>query len=183
MWVEGGSDARFFDAVLKSLLGTKYHRVVIRTYASMKRDKFSAILEAIKAMGADYLVVADYDCSPCVTSKKDWLHQHIKGLEPERTRIVIEEIESWYAAGLDEQGIAGFGMPVLAALAGTDRLTKEQFNEMVPQMYDSRIDFMMEILKIFSVETARKRNRSFEYFLRKQGLVADLQESKTAKAV
>lgn len=179
MWVEGGSDARFFDAVLKSLLGTRYNRVVIRTYASMKRDKFSAILEAIKAMGADYLVIADYDCSPCITSKKEWLHQHIKGLEPERTRIVIEEIESWYAAGLDEQGIEQFGMPRLAA---TDRLTKEQFNDMVPQMYDSRIDFMMEVLKVFSLDAARKRNKSFEYFLRKQGLVDDLGEQQTASA-
>jgi len=149
----------------------------------MKRDKFSAILEAIKAMGADYLVIADYDCSPCVTYKKEWLHQNIKGLEPERTRIVIEEIESWYAAGLDEQGIAKFGMPVLAALAGTDRLTKEQFNDMVPEKYDSRIDFMMEVLKIFSVETARRKNRSFEYFLRKQGLIADSLETETANAV
>lgn len=147
----------------------------------MKRDKFSAILEAIKAMGADYLVIADYDCSPCVTSKKEWLHQHIKGLEPERTRIVIEEIESWYAAGLDEKGIASFGMPALEGLAGTDRLTKEQFNDMVPQRYDSRIDFMMEILKIFSLDAARKRNRSFEYFLRKQGLVKDLFETSAAK--
>lgn len=146
----------------------------------MKRDKFSALLEAIKAMGADYLVIADYDCSPCVTSKKEWLHQHIKGLEPERTRIVIEEIESWYAAGLDEQGISQFGMPLLA---GTDRLTKEQFNDMVPEKYDSRIDFMMEILKIFSLESARRKNRSFEYFLRKQGLVADSFETKTASAV
>jgi hypothetical protein len=169
--------------VLKSLLGKKYNRVVIRTYASMKRDKFSALLGAIKAMGADYLVIADYDCSPCVTSKKEWLRQNIKGLEPGRTRIVIEEIESWYAAGLDEQGIAKFGMPGLEQLAGTDRLTKEQFNDMVPEKFDSRIDFMMEILKIFSLETARKKNRSFEYFLRKQGLVADSLETKTASAV
>lgn len=146
----------------------------------MKRDKFSAILQAITAMGADYLVIADYDCSPCVTSKKEWLHQHIKGLDPRRARIVIEEIESWYAAGLDEQGIAKFGMPLLA---GTDRMTKEQFNDMVPETYDSRIDFMMEILKIFSVGAARKNNRSFDYFMRKQGLAADSVETEAARAV
>ncbi|MEN6467092.1 MAG: hypothetical protein ABFD62_18110 [Syntrophaceae bacterium] len=181
--MEGGSDARFFDSVLKPLLVRKYDRVVIRTYASMKRDKFSALLYAIRAMGADYLVIADYDCSPCVTSKKEWLNQHIKGLDQGRTRIVIEEIESWYAAGLDEQGIAKFGMPVLAAMAGTDRMTKEQFNDMVPAKYDSRIDFMMEVLKVYSLETARRKNRSFEYFLRKQGLVADMVEPRTASAV
>ncbi len=139
----------------------------------MKRDKFSALLYAITAMGADYLVVADYDCSPCVTSKKEWLRQHIKGLERERTRIVVEEIESWYAAGLDDAGIAKFGISALADLAGTDRMTKEQFNEMVPANYDSRIDFMMEVLKVYSLESARRKNRSFDYFLRKQGLVTD----------
>lgn len=181
--MEGGSDARFFESVLKSLLGRKYDRVVIRTYASMKRDKFSALLYAIRDMGADYLVIADYDCYPCVTSKKEWLHQHIKGLDPGRTRIVIEEIESWYAAGLDEQGLAQLGMPDTAGTAGTDRMTKEQFNDMVPQKYDSRIDFMMEILKIYSLETARRKNRSFDYFLRKQGLVLNRIEPRTASAV
>lgn len=169
MWVEGGSDARFFESVLKSLLRKKYERVVIRTYASMKRVKFAALLTAISAMGADYLIVADYDCSPCITSKKEWIGRNIKGVDPERTRIVVEEIESWYAAGLDDKGAAGFGMPLLA---GTDRLTKEQFNEMVPARYDSRIDFMMEILKIYSLETARRKNKSLDYFLRKQGLIA-----------
>jgi hypothetical protein len=182
--VEGGSDARFFEAVLKSLLGKKYDRVVIRTYASMKRDRFSALLYAIREMGADYLVIADYDCYPCVTSKKEWLHQHIKGLDPGRTRIVIEEIESWYAAGLDEQGLAKLGMSDPAAdLDRTDRMTKEQFNDMVPQKFDSRIDFMMEILKMYSLETARRKNKSFDYFLRKQGLAADRIETRTASAV
>ena len=100
---EGGSDARFFEAVMKSLFEKKYDRVVIRAYASMKRSKFSALLGAVRAMGADYLVVADNDHAPCITAKKEWVGRGVAGLQPQRIRVVVEEIESWYAAGLDRE--------------------------------------------------------------------------------
>ena len=99
IWVEGGSDARFFEAVMKSLFEKKYDRVVIRAYASMKRVKFSALLGAIRAMGADYLVVADNDHAPCITAKKESVSRGVAGVQPQRIRVVVEEIEGWYAAG------------------------------------------------------------------------------------
>jgi len=153
---------------MKSLFEKKYDRVVIRAYASMKRVKFSALLGAIRAMGADYLVVADNDHSPCITAKKEWVGRGVAGVQPQRIRVVVEEIEGWYAAGLDLENMVSLRtvFPV-----NTDGLTKEEFNDLVPERFDSRIDFMMEILKVFSLDSARSRNASFDYFLRKEGLV------------
>ena len=34
----------------------------------------------------------------------------------------------------------------------TDDLTKEDFNRLIPGKFDSRIDFMFEILKYFSID-------------------------------
>jgi hypothetical protein len=59
------------------------------------------------------------------------------------------------------------GVPVLLS---TDELTKENFNELIPALFDSRIDFMFEILKSFSPVTAAERNRSFKFFLTRYNL-------------
>ncbi len=168
IWVEGGSDARFFEGVLKPLIEKQYARkVIVRTYASMRRDKLSAILRAIIDIGADYLIVTDNDCFPCVTSKKQWVCENIKYAGAGAIRVVVEEIESWYASGLDEAGAQKLDFPVLPS---TDKLTKEQFNALVPPRFASRIDFMMEVLKVFSIQAAEQSNRSFRYFISKQGL-------------
>jgi hypothetical protein len=75
--------------------------------------------------------------------------------------VVIEEIESWYLAGLDERGSALLGLPDFGT---TDTVTKEDFIALTPERFDSRIDLMIDILKIFSVTVAQRKNRSFGYF-------------------
>ena len=47
----------------------------------------------------------------------------------------------------------------------TDTVTKEQFYNLMPKKFDSKIDFMREILKNFSIEIAKKKNKSFKYFV------------------
>jgi len=49
-------------------------------------------------------------------------------------------------------------------LKNTDTLTKEGFNSLIPQRFDSRIDFMVEILKRFCTGMAKRKNGSFRYF-------------------
>ena len=39
-----------------------------------------------------------------------------------------------------------------------------------PGKYDSRIDFMFEILKYFSIDSARKKNHSFRFFVERYHL-------------
>ncbi|HUW86051.1 MAG TPA: hypothetical protein VMV55_04150, partial [Methanoregula sp.] len=55
-------------------------------------------------------------------------------------------------------------------LSFTDELTKEDFNHLIPRKYDSRIDFMFEILKYFSIDTARQKNHSFRFFINRYHL-------------
>ncbi len=169
IWVEGGSDARFFEAVLKPLLEKKYRRVDVRTYATLKKSKVINILRGIQAGGNDYLLVADNDQQPCVTAKKQVIKERFPNVDGERIRVVIQEIESWYLAGLDGPGLSALGLPDMER---TDSITKEDFNFLMPERFDSRIDFMMEILKFFSTRVAGRKNRSFAYFMSKQGLDA-----------
>jgi len=80
---------------------------------------------------------------------------------------VVKEIESWYLAGLDDDASSFLGLPAFSA---TDTVTKEDFNELIPEKFDSRIDFMMEMLKYFLPGVAVGKNRSFAYFIHKHHL-------------
>jgi hypothetical protein len=41
----------------------------------------------------------------------------------------------------------------------------------MPKHLDSRIDYMLEVLKLFDTNTATGRNPSFHYFARRCGLL------------
>ena len=162
VWVEGATDARFFETVLKPLLEKKYNRVEVRTYATIKKGKVVNLLSGIRAANNDYILVADIDEEPSVTAKKALLKERFRSIDERRIQVVIREIESWYLAGIDEDGAAWLGLPNLET---TDTITKEDFETLIPEKFDSRIDFMMEMLKAYSTEVARRKNRSFSYFI------------------
>jgi len=48
----------------------------------------------------------------------------------------------------------------------TESITKERFYSLIPEDY-SRIDFMREILKNFSLQTAKEKNKSLKYCIKK----------------
>ena len=114
-------------------------------------------------MNDEYIYVRDINDSPCVSYKKQKIQDELRNIDKNRIIVVIREIESWYLAGLDVSskkfGVRPFNI--------TDTITKEQFNDMLPTKFDSRIDFILEILKYFSIEKAKERNRSFRYFIEK----------------
>ena len=76
--------------------------------------------------------------------------------------VVIMEMEGWYYAGITGDVAQELG---IAEMPSTDELTKEDFNARIPRRFDSRIDFMFEILKSFSLETADRKNQSFHFFV------------------
>lgn len=78
--------------------------------------------------------------------------------------MVVKEIEGWYLAGLGNTEAEKFK---IRTFSETDTITKEQFNALIPKTFDSRIDFMLEILRIFSIEIAKQKNRSFRYCIEK----------------
>jgi hypothetical protein len=89
-----------------------------------------------------------------------------KSIDDRRVLIVVREIESWYLAGLPDNNPLGIRVP-----GNTCALTKEQFNDTMPKHLDSRIDYMLEVLKLFDTNTATGRNPSFHYFARRCGLL------------
>jgi hypothetical protein len=173
--LEGPDDVRFFRAVLGPILQSRYDYVQMWQYAGEKRDKIKNYLRAIKAMKADSSFLTDINNSPCVTAKKETIHRSYRNvIAPSGIFIVVREIESWYLAGLGSGSCKELGIP---NLSNTDGVTEEQFNELIPRRLTSRIDFMIEILKRFSVETAKRKNKSLQYFMTK--LQAHLEKSLT----
>jgi len=165
--VEGEDDVRFFGRIIKPLLIKRYDAVEIIPYASIKRTKVDNFLKSIRMMNNDYIFVADIDCEQSVRDKKQVLYSHFSHIDGGSIMVVIKEIESWYYAGLSPESVLDLDVP---ALSLTDDLTKEDFNRLIPRKYDSRIDFMFEILKYFSIDTARKKNHSFRFFVERYHL-------------
>ena len=165
LWVllEGNDDERFFEKVVKPIFESTYNFVRSWKYAQKKSTKAKDFLRSIKSMDSDYFVWSDINGVPCVTAKRERLlvrYDQIFGAE--NIIVVIREIESWYLAGLDDKSCKEFG---IRAFHKTDNVTKEQFDKLIPKKFESRIDFMVEILKRFSVETAKQKNESFDYFM------------------
>jgi len=162
--LEGPDDERFFDAVIRAILEKQYDYVQTWLYAGEKTERTKNYLRSIRAMGADSLFLKDINRSPCVTAiKKATEKRYKKVVDPATVTIVIPEIESWYLAGLDDGSCKTLG---LSKLPHTDDITKEHFEKMMPAKA-VRIDFMIEILKKFSVETAMRKNKSFAYLMKK----------------
>ena len=163
VFVEGADDERLFDRVLKPALESRYDHVAFWAYAREKTEKIERFLRSVRAMGADYLFVADAHRAPCATARTQKITTRLSQTDPDRIVVVVVEIEGWYAAGVDDTACAELDFP---SLPDTDALTKEQFDELIPRRFDSRIDFMAELLKRFSIPVAETKNRSFHYFAR-----------------
>lgn len=164
IWAEGPDDDRFFDKILKPIFEKRYDAVKIINYAVMDKQRIKQLLRSIKEMNADYIFLADIDLVPCIILKKQKIKNRHRSLDEARIVIVIKEIESWYLAGLDDKDCKPLKLGTFAA---TDTITKQQFDQLKPKKFDSRIDFMLEILKCFSIPTAKRKNKSFKYFAEK----------------
>lgn len=164
IWVEGEDDKRFFEKILEPKLQKRYDFVETRCYAALKKDKIDNFLKSIKAMNADYIFATDINNSPCVTAKKKKIGDKLRNIDKKKIIVVIKEIESWYLAGLNDIECKKFK---ISNFDTTDAISKKQFNSLIPKKFDSRIDFILEILKIFSIEIAKQKNRSFRYYTEK----------------
>jgi len=164
VWVEGEDDGKFFENVLQPKLQEKYDSVKIVKYATLKKEKIDNYIKSIKSMGANYIYVTDINDSPCVTAKKERIQAKFKNIDGDKIIVVIKEIESWYLARIDDKVCKKLK---LRNFDKTDNIRKEQFNTLIPKKFSSRIDFMLEILKNYSIENAKQKNRSFRYYIEK----------------
>ncbi len=168
LWVllEGDDDERFFNRVIKPILNPAYLSVNTWKYAQEKTEKTKNFLISISKMSSDYFFWADINQSACVTTKKQTvLRRYRNAISTDNIVIVVKEIESWYIAGVDNKGCQELS---LKSLQNTDDITKENFNQLVPKKFGSRRTyFMLEILKKFDINIAKRKNKSFKHFMNK----------------
>lgn len=161
--VEGPDDHRFFSRVLRSAFSNLGIVHIVET-SRMKRSYFSALMERIKSDAVGYLFVHDFDHAICVPARKDDLREKHPEVELERMMIVVQEIESWYMAGLTQAQSQKLQIPVYGQ---TDDLTKGRFEDIVSSNFGTVKLAKLSLLEAFSVDEARKNNTSFEYLFRK----------------
>lgn len=163
LFLEGGDDQRFFEAVLIPLLQDRYEEIRPILVSEMEKEKVAEWLRSAEGMGADYIFVRDLDRFACVTAAKDAARRVHPRLHPARVQIVKMEIESWYCAGLRQ------GAPELVALkvetsTDTEQVTKERLEAV---LRGDRVDALTAMLETFDLQAAVRRNASLRYFLRK----------------
>jgi len=165
IWVEGNDDVRFFTEIIVPFLHSKYATIMIQKWSKMKKEKIYNFIKSIKSMPcADYLFISDINNQPCISSKKENLQKIFKIIEKEKMLIIQKEIESWYLAGLNDESSKRLK---IKTYEDTNTITKEMLNCQIPKKYNSRIDFLLEILKSYSLDIAIQKNTSLKYFLNK----------------
>lgn len=167
VFIEGDKDERFFNALIRPILGQRYATVVLWQYAQRSKDDVNKALKNVRDRKADCLFLKDIDTCPCITARKQNLLTIYKTrIDLSWAVVVVREIESWYLAGLDDESRQELGISVNRH-RHTDDLTKELFENLMPPRFDSIVDFMEEILNRFRINTAKGRNRSFGYLMDK----------------
>ncbi len=172
IWVEGDDDVRFFDKIVKPILEENYDLVEIRAYGgdAYKNRKTQEFIENyIRSMRSitasayqyDYIFATDLNSANGVEAKKDIIQNHLSNINKNCIQVVIQEIESWYLAGLEEECCRELNIPLVR---NTDNTTKEDFISVIPDGFTSKINFMIEIIKLFKIGIAQRKNQSFEYF-------------------
>lgn len=165
LFIEGPDDDRFFKSpVIKRIFLKNYDCVINVPYVGQSSSWLKKFIEPLKyRQDASYIFVRDIDSSECVTNKKAELIAQYDFLEPEKILIVAKEIESWYLAGLDDKTCQTLGIKYVG---NTDKVTKETLDEIIVDSFDSQNEFMIEVLKYYSIQTARVNNTSFNYLLK-----------------
>ena len=162
--LEGPDDARFFDLILRPQLLKKYDQIITYLYSGRPQKIRERYVESLNKSDSDYMIISDFDSSTCITFSKDNLKSKISVASTSNIIISKTEIESWYLAGIDFKNSRYLQIPHYAT---TDDISKKQFDEIMPEIFNSRIDFMQEILKRFDSNIAKAQNSSFRYMWNK----------------
>lgn len=155
-WVEGASDRRFFESIIKPKLMRRFDVVKPVEYSIRKRE-VNKLLKSMSHQGYYYLFTADQDESPCISARRKTLLKKFPAVDPDRIVIVEREIEAWYMAGLPEGGAQALGIRSYSRRCER----KEDFLNLIGER--SSTEIMIEILKVFDYSLACGSNRSFAY--------------------
>ncbi|HDS62592.1 MAG TPA: hypothetical protein ENN52_00365 [Methanofollis liminatans] len=161
--LEGPDDERFFSRIVRPLFAERGYEVRIWKYACEKRQLTINLIHAVRKGGHAYIFVRDLDRTPYARLRvQETLERFGHAMDAEMVVVVVPEIEGWYLAGVSEATASRLGVCVPSWR--TDRITKEVFRSLIPRGI-SRIEFMQAILEDYDLALARKKNRSFRYFM------------------
>ena len=163
--MEGPTDRTFFNHIIRPELLKKYNKVFVYLFRQRSKHNIKNFITNCKNTGKDYAFFSDMDNAVCYTKKKDIVKSKIApNVDREKIVIVKTEIESWYLAGINQSNAKNLNINFHA---NTENVTKEMFNAMMRYPFKTSVGFMMEILKYYFIDTAKKQNPSFEYFVNK----------------
>lgn len=162
IFVEGSDDVRFFETIIKPRFEHLFDSVELITFACTKSVKVDRFIRGINAMHHSYIIATDIDMETSVHAKKNIILSRFSEADYLNIMVIIQEIESWYLAGIDDAGSKALG---IHAPARTDFVTKEHFIRLIPRFYPSKIAFMIQVLKHFSLSIAVEKNKSFRFFM------------------
>jgi len=172
--IEGDDDKRFFEKIIKPMFREKYNSVALWQYSRKKKAEVNEYLNNIKEKwDADYIFVTDLENMPCVTKRKQERQEEFDNIDDkDRIIVVIKKIESWYLALLDDDACRKYGID---SYNSTNGVGKGQFKNRIPKKFrGSGIAFMQDILKNHvnpaSIETAKQKNTSLSYFIKRYDL-------------
>lgn len=174
VFVEGPDDERYINAIVNPFLKEIYTSVIPIKYAKLPKTSVEKLIKTFKKqLSSDYLFICDMDArgdkSQCITKRKQ-KEQNKYGsyLEIDKIIVVKEEIESWYLAGIAPHKLVEFK---IKTFTDTQLVTKEDFEKMIPKNFISPNDFMVEVLKGYSLDYAKDFNNSLKYFVTKYNLL------------
>lgn len=161
IFVEGDDDEIFLKFFFKKYL-SHFEKVYFWKYAQKKKTDNVKFLKSIKQVSEwDYLIFADYDSKNSLRERRREVQYKFENeLDDDKILIVIDEIESWYAAGID---FRYFDLKGLRFLKDTQRVTKEFFNSQCLTKYHPKTNFLIEIMKHFQLKQSLSRNLSLNY--------------------
>jgi hypothetical protein len=165
--VEGPDDQRFFQSdAIDEVIKTRYRKSHVITWSNEAREDLVSLLNGIIANEGHYIFLLDKNSLfQCLEEVRQYAARRCPSVERDRILVVIREIESWYIAGIDDP----FANRYKLAIPGrTETLARPKFKQISKELkFASDVDFMVEILKTFSVERAAERNTSFRRLLEK----------------
>ena len=160
--MEGPTDRTFFNHIIRPVLQKKYNKVGVFLYSQIRKPSLKNFIASCKNTEKDYAFFSDMDNVSCYTKKKDVIKSKINSkIDREKIIIVKAEIESWYLAGISQSDAKKLNINFHT---NTEDIDKERFKSMMHSRFVSINDFRMEILKHYSIDTAKKQNLSFKYF-------------------
>ncbi len=171
VFVEGKEDIIFVKKVLYNLFMKHSINIIPIPYQKTRNHDVKKYIKASKANNHDYVLLSDLDSHKyeCITSRKNQRIEELNDeITPDKIIIVVEELESWCLAGIDESidEYADFIVP-----ENTDNITKEDFDEILSNTSFNKNKIFNYLSFNFNVDLAVKRNKSFKYFLKKYGIV------------